>query len=198
MGWSAASERPYSSRVLRLASLAILAWVGGCLMPNPAHGQGSTTGDAADTDRAPQATTSSSGTTVTTAATANAGGESSEGSTAATTSTTSGTFETSSSSGSGPLRGDSSTGVAELEPAALGQPCRDDRACAGLGIGATCCTAAECAGTCMVECRSPRACPFDDMGCEHGYCLFPCSEDVDCTPWPGATCQHGGQYCEVD
>jgi len=50
----------------------------------------------------------------------------------------------------------------------------------------------------MVPCAGVDECPFDGMGCEHGYCLFPCDEgdDDDCVDWPSFTCQHGGAYCE--
>jgi hypothetical protein len=65
--------------------------------------------------------------------------------------------------------------------------------------GQVCCDAAQCLDTCMVPCMDVKDCPFEDMGCEHGHCLFPCDDnDEDCAEWPGYTCQHGGQYCEND
>lgn len=65
--------------------------------------------------------------------------------------------------------------------------------------GGTCCDVPECEAVCMVPCMTVDECPFDGMGCEHGFCLFACAaDDDDCSSWPGATCQHGGEFCEVD
>ena len=50
----------------------------------------------------------------------------------------------------------------------------------------------------MVPCTQVDECPDDEMGCAHGYCLFPCEEDEDCETWPGFTCQHDGTLCEND
>jgi hypothetical protein len=63
-----------------------------------------------------------------------------------------------------------------------------------------CRTADECFNTCMVPCDDPSVCPVTGMGCEHGYCLFPCKDnDADCLQ-PGFTCQHGppAKWCEND
>ncbi|MEX1368979.1 MAG: hypothetical protein AB1Z98_37985 [Nannocystaceae bacterium] len=51
----------------------------------------------------------------------------------------------------------------------------------------------------MVPCSTEEDCPLPEMGCEHGYCLFPCDDDdADCAAWPGYTCQHQGLFCEAD
>ncbi len=87
----------------------------------------------------------------------------------------------------------------ELEPIDLGQPCAESDGCTGLGPNVECCAADQCLDTCMVPCSSVDECPFDGMGCEHGYCLFPCDANDDCADWPGFTCQHGGPtLCEND
>jgi hypothetical protein len=64
--------------------------------------------------------------------------------------------------------------------------------------GEQCCGANECAGACMIACGSVDDCP-PTMGCEHGWCFFPCdNDDNDCAAWPGYSCQHGGMFCEAD
>lgn len=64
--------------------------------------------------------------------------------------------------------------------------------------GEQCCGAAQCQGDCMISCSTAANCP-PMMGCEHGYCLFPCDNDnTDCAAWPGYTCQHTGSWCEAD
>ncbi len=75
--------------------------------------------------------------------------------------------------------------------------CENDTAC-DTDAGQECCTAEQCQDTCMVPCDNADECPVDGMGCEHGYCLFPCSEDADCLDWPDYTCQHDDTYCELD
>ena len=76
--------------------------------------------------------------------------------------------------------------------------CVDDGDCA-TDADQECCTAEQCLDTCMVPCSGPADCPELDMGCEHGYCLFPCDDnDADCSPWPGYQCQHSGSFCEND
>ena len=86
-----------------------------------------------------------------------------------------------------------------MDPSDFGQACTANDECAPLGPTVECCAAAQCLGTCMVPCRSVEECPFDEMACEHGYCLFPCeANDADCADWPGFTCQHGGTLCESD
>lgn len=51
----------------------------------------------------------------------------------------------------------------------------------------------------MVPCSDVGDCPQDNMGCEHGYCLFECNDDDnDCSAWPGYSCDHGGTLCEND
>jgi hypothetical protein len=80
----------------------------------------------------------------------------------------------------------------------LGFACMMDSDCNELA-GEECCDAAQCLDTCMVPCNMPNECPVEGMGCEHGYCLFPCNDnDADCAMWPGYTCQHQGNYCEKD
>jgi hypothetical protein len=79
----------------------------------------------------------------------------------------------------------------------LGMPCENDDSC-DVGAGQECCTDSNCIDTCMVPCESIDQCPFDNMGCEHGYCLFECdNNDADCVDWPGYTCEHGGTLCEL-
>lgn len=108
-----------------------------------------------------------------------------------------------------------------LEPSQLGQSCGQRDGCSELGPDVECCEANQCQGTCMVACEDAAECPFEGMGCEHGYCLFPCGDelgggdeggddddggddggdndpDADCAPWPGFTCQHGMRFCEND
>ncbi len=182
----------------------------GCLVDNPAYNRGSapdaggqtgtTTGKAKDpsaestTDRDGEGGDSSpeSGASSSTSASTDVG--TSGGDDASVTTSGVGTATSTGSEAEG-----SSSSTGGLQPADVGQPCRDDRTCTGLGIGAECCSVAQCLDTCMVPCTSLEECPFDGMGCEHGYCLFPCADtDADCAPWPGATCQHGGLFCEVD
>ena len=113
------------------------------------------------------------------------GGESGTGSTGGTSGSSSGSSSSSSSTGD---EGD----------ALLGMACMGDGDC-DMEAGQVCCDAAQCLDTCMVPCMDVKDCPFEDMGCEHGHCLFPCDDnDEDCAEWPGYTCQHGGQYCEND
>lgn len=64
--------------------------------------------------------------------------------------------------------------------------------------GEQCCTVPQCGGDCMIPCNNPGQCP-GSMGCEHGYCFFPCDDnDADCAAWPGYSCQHMGDFCEAD
>lgn len=64
--------------------------------------------------------------------------------------------------------------------------------------GEQCCAAMQCAGECMIPCGSIADCP-PTMGCEHGWCLFPCNDNnADCAAWPGYSCQHSGTLCEAD
>jgi hypothetical protein len=80
----------------------------------------------------------------------------------------------------------------------LGFPCMEDAQC-DASIGAECCTVKQCEDTCMVPCDDVSSCPEEGMGCEHGYCLFPCdNDDADCEAWPGYACKHGGgALCEL-
>ena len=75
--------------------------------------------------------------------------------------------------------------------------CNEDLDC-DVEAGQECCTANDCLDTCMVPCSDVGDCPFGDMGCEHGYCFFPCDDDdADCAAWPGYSCEHGGTLCEL-
>lgn len=95
---------------------------------------------------------------------------------------------------------DASTGqptgsTGEQGPGAIGTPCADSLEC-DAAAGLECCKAKQCKDTCMIPCGSSDECP-GDMGCQHGYCLFPCDDDdADCAAWPGYTCEHGGELCE--
>ena len=108
-----------------------------------------------------------------------------------TTSTTSADTALTGESGEAPNTDDGTGGMGLGLPCSLGD-------CSAVP-GAECCQAAQCLETCMVPCMAVEDCPLAEMGCEHGYCLFPCSDDdADCAQWPGYTCQHMGMYCESD
>ena len=102
---------------------------------------------------------------------------------------------------SGGVVGTDSGGSTGGAPITLGFACTMDTDC-DQAAGEECCTANQCADTCMIPCGGPQDCPMG-MGCEHSYCLFECADnDADCAMWPGYTCQHpqGGvnTLCEAD
>lgn len=88
--------------------------------------------------------------------------------------------------------GDAS-GTAADPQGTMGQPCPMSGSC---DPGEVCCDAEQCLDTCAVPCAE-GACPAGTV-CEHGYCLLECSNDSDCDPWPGFTCQHTQTACEND
>lgn len=183
-----------------------MSMCGACLADNPAYNPGSRTGSDGQTgtvtgtseDPTAQVSTGRH------SASGDASSDPSDPKSASSGTGSNGTSDdtspgadTSTSTEGKPDASSSSTGG--LQPSDLGQPCGEGRECGELYIGAECCDAVQCADRCMVPCASVGECPFDGMGCEHGYCLFPCADnDADCAPWPGATCQHGGLFCEVD
>ncbi|MBV1858552.1 MAG: hypothetical protein KUG77_09080 [Nannocystaceae bacterium] len=194
----------------RLLALVPLGLMVGCLASNPKYDP-SASGDATSSGSHGVASAGSSSEGVGVGSTSGADSVSGSGATSSgieqTSSGTgalSGATTSSSSSSTGRTISSSSTGNADtgvaLDPADLGQACGNDKDCSALGVNAECCEADQCAETCMVPCGSVEDCPFDTMGCEHGYCLFPCTLDKgDCAPWPGFTCQHADpNYCEND
>jgi hypothetical protein len=78
-----------------------------------------------------------------------------------------------------------------------GYPCgTDDSVCTELP-GEECCTDSHCQGSCFRPCTSNSDCPESYLGCEHNYCLIRCTGNASaCNPYPGFTCQHGGDFCE--
>lgn len=113
-------------------------------------------------------------------------------STGMTSTTTGGVSDDTTSTTTGSESSDGGSG-----DSGLGLPCGEADACSD-APGAECCTAEPCMGACMIPCESEAECPLDTMGCHHGYCLFPCVSDDDCTAWPSFSCQHGGEFCELD
>ncbi|MGH1349016.1 MAG: hypothetical protein ACRBN8_46215 [Nannocystales bacterium] len=193
--------RPKNPYVLRCAPLLSFGLAVGCLIDNPEHSGLSSTSTSSTSS------TASSSAEVTTGSQTSAGTVTEQGTSTTPTATTgpeSGGV-TSSSSPTGSSTESSSSGTVDsadstLEPGDLGLPCAaSSQNCEMLASGAECCTAPECLDTCMVACLVAPDCPFDNMGCEHGYCLFECTgDDDDCITWPGFTCQHTATYCEND
>lgn len=189
-----------------------LPWVVACLSPNPEYNRmagasgssGESEGSSAGSSGArgvPDSTTDETAASGSGVATTDAmdGGDTGPGTSGPpATTTSSGSSSTGWSSSSSGVRGTGSG--PPLEPVDLGQPCAESDGCGELGPEVECCEAPECMDTCMVPCEATEECPFDGMGCHHGYCLFPCEgTDDDCTDWPGFTCQHGGMtFCEND
>ncbi len=89
--------------------------------------------------------------------------------------------------------GGSGGGTVSFPPGELGGPCLGGDVC----NDGECCSAGQCADTCMVKCQNANQCPEAGMGCEHGYCLYPCNNNDDDCLQPGYTCQHGGLFCEL-
>lgn len=191
-------------RVLRLLPALLVA---GCLAENPAYDPGSASGAASSgagstsvgksTSGSGEGTTAASaegsGSPSGTVSTSGQGDTSSDDQGPGSSTTTSGFDVTSTTAMEG--SSSSSGGLEEM----LAQPCKTHEECAEILPSAECCEANQCADTCAVPCQSVEDCPFDFMGCEHDYCLFPCKTDDDCTDWPGYTCQHGDPLlCEND
>lgn len=195
----------FVSRRLLVLSLGLSA---ACLVTNPEHdpmasaggtsvGSGGASVGSSDSPQDSHSTTAdaASGSAATTIGVGDTGLGTSGPPTSSTSSEppSTGGMTTSSSSG-----GSGETGSGP-NPIDLGQSCAKGDGCTELGPNAECCEADQCLDTCMVPCRSVDECPFEGMGCEHGYCLFPCdANDDDCADWPGFSCEHGGEYCEND
>jgi hypothetical protein len=74
----------------------------------------------------------------------------------------------------------------------LGDPCSSTPDC----MTGECCTDLACIDTCMVPCIDIGDCPQpSSMVCQHGYCLFACTVDVDCTQ-TDFVCHHMCIACE--
>lgn len=198
----------------RCAALAVAAV--GCVAVNPDWDDDRTAGPAVEddptsegvatldaTETLPSDTSdeSSDETSVNAGASATGSGGGSGGGSSAGSGTGSGTGlgaeeSSSGSTGAGSSEG-STTQAASPGTVDLGFPCTEDSEC-DPATGATCCTANQCSGYCFVPCDGDGDCDDDAVSCAHNYCLFECDdEDEDCAPWPGFSCQHGGQFCEV-
>ncbi len=165
---------------------------------NPTAGSASTTASSSSSTSASSTAAPTGDPTRDSASTSTTRDETTTGPDTATVSATgadASSATTSSDSNTGAPSSSSSTGD-PIDP--LGMTCAGDGDCAE-DDGQECCTANECSGLCMVPCSEVSDCPLVDMGCEHGYCLFPCdNNDKDCADWPGTVCDHGGTLCESD
>ncbi len=198
--------RAWASRIGLVLGVA----AGACSAANPLYSHDGGTGSSSFSSTAAGSTQALGPGGVDGAQTSGGQDAGSGGSQGATGSTSAGSTSTGSTSTAGSTAGLSAgmgssagtSGIAAGSTTAdgvpvLGLPCGADDDCSAVD-DAACCVAAQCAGTCMVPCTTVDDCPEPGMGCFHDYCLFPCSEDLDCEPWSGFTCQHMQQYCEND
>lgn len=197
---------PRAVKVRGILTLALLA--AACVSPNPAYsptttGQGGTDGAlgtgtvGGDTSKGQTSAGGGSGGGMSSDGSPTSGGTTSDPGLVTSAGLGSSSTSTSGWSSSTSLAS-SEVGVLPPDPFAMGYDCENLDSCEAAYPGAECCEAAQCEDTCMLRCDAVEDCPVG-MGCEHGYCLFPCfDDDADCADWPGFTCQHGGEYCEND